>query len=223
MIFPQMPSVAQSIQQVALMEDEMIDALDLSYCVDVDATHVYPLVAGGENVSVSQFNRSQYLSDLIRFYLGANLPLKEFVRGVHEICPLDRLRIFTPQMLQILVAGSSSFTVDDFKQHHIVVPSNSPSRQVLQWFERFLDEISDTDRKLLLTFVTGSSVLPPNGLAGLNPNFMIRRSAEGIDSLPCGRTCFNLLELPEYSSYEQLKTKVLYAITNVQALEFGFA
>ncbi len=66
-------------------------------------------------------------------------------------------------------------------------------------------------------------MLPPGGLEKLNPPFQIRKLAGRTDVLPISHTCFNLLELPQYSSAQVLKDKVLLAIRNVAAADFGFA
>ena len=56
----------------------------------------------------------------------------------------------------------------------------------------------------------------------MHPQFTIR-SASKLDALPSSHTCFNLLDLPEYTSEQQLQEKLLYAIRNVAAADFGFA
>lgn len=37
--------------------------------------------------------------------------------------------------------------------------------------------------------------------------------------LPEAHTCFFTIDLPRYSSFENLKNKLLYAITNCQAID----
>ncbi|CAM1297631.1 Uncharacterised protein g1881 [Pycnogonum litorale] len=43
----------------------------------------------------------------------------------------------------------------------------------------------------------------------------------GDDYMPVAHTCFNLLDLPRYTSDERLKTKILQAIEHAQG--FGIA
>lgn len=42
--------------------------------------------------------------------------------------------------------------------------------------------------------------------------FQIHRAHGGSDRLPSAHTCFNQLDLPEYTSREQLKERLLLAI-----------
>ena len=47
-------------------------------------------------------------------------------------------------------------------------------------------------------------------------------SKDGEKALPSASTCFFSLSLPEYSSKEQLKEKLLFAINNVTTMETDF-
>ena len=72
------------------------------------------------------------------------------------------------------------------------------------WFwEIVLEEWNDEQRRKLLQFSTGSDRAPVNGLKSLN--FGIVRDGETDDRrLPSSHTCFNRLDIPEYSSKEVL-------------------
>ena len=72
----------------------------------------------------------------------------------------------------------------------------------------------------MLQFSTGSDRAPVNGLKSLL--FGIVREG-GCDDrrLPSSHTCFNRLDMPEYSSKEVLKRNLEIAIAN--ATGFGFA
>lgn len=68
------------------------------------------------------------------------------------------------------------------------------------------------ERKSFLQFTTGCSSLPPGGLANLQPRLTIVRKVDGNDgSYPSVNTCVHYLKLPEYSSEEILRTRLLAA------------
>ena len=74
------------------------------------------------------------------------------------------------------------------------------------------------DLARLLMFVTGTSLVPLEGFAGLqgmrgSQHFSIHRAGSDNALLPCTHTCFNQLDLPAYSSEEVLKDKLLMAIS----------
>ena len=72
--------------------------------------------------------------------------------------------------------------------------------------------LTEEERSLYLKFVWGRSRLPMN-LDGLSRKHCIeyfqRRTK---DSLPISHTCFFRIDLPDYSTEEILKKRLLYAI-----------
>ena len=89
---------------------------------------------------------------------------------------------------------------------------------VIQWFWRAILSFSDEERCRLLKFVTGSSHVPVNGFAELHgsngPQKFTIQMSDKTSHLPKAHTCFNILELPKYSSYTELKSKLTLAINN---------
>jgi len=76
------------------------------------------------------------------------------------------------------------------------------------------------DEFFSLQFSTGSDRAPVNGLKSLF--FTIVREGGFDDSrLPSSHTCFNRLDMPEYSSKAVVKRNLEIAIAN--ATGFGFA
>ena len=82
---------------------------------------------------------------------------------------------------------------------------------VLHWLWEALSHFSAEDMARFVQFVTGSSLLPPGGWADLSPVLQISLSGER-GSLPTSQTCFNLLVLPWYDSYQQLERALLTAV-----------
>lgn len=66
------------------------------------------------------------------------------------------------------------------------------------------------DKRKLLQFATGSDRVPLGGLSKLR--LVIARNGPDSDRLPTAHTCFNVLLLPEYSSREKLKDRLIKAI-----------
>ena len=89
---------------------------------------------------------------------------------------------------------------------------NGAEAQVVVWFWELMPSFSDAEKKMLLSFSTGSDRVPVGGLEKFN--FCIAK--QGVDSaqLPTSHTCFNVLMLPEYSSKEKLARLLRLAIAN---------
>jgi hypothetical protein len=69
-------------------------------------------------------------------------------------------------------------------------------------------------QKQLLFFTTGCDRAPVGGLGNLP--FVVQRSGPDTSHLPTSHTCFNVLLLPEYSSREKLRERLLVAIANAE-------
>lgn len=80
------------------------------------------------------------------------------------------------------------------------------------WFWEVLHEFDDAHKRMFLKFTTGSDRSPIRGLAEINLIVMLQ--AQDDERLPSAHTCFNHLILPQFSSKEQLKKKLVQAIEN---------
>ena len=174
------------------------------------STHEYELVKDGSLIPVSSANLTDYLRKLVLHRLCRHLPLEYFVLGVQDVIPRNNLCLFSPQMLQVMVNGiPPPFDVSDLQKNYIVTKDSlSPSPNIITWFWECISEMGDEDRALFLIFITGKSQLPPSGL---KPNFTIK-SVRG--SLPTSNTANHVLQLPNFTSKEQLNNNLLLAIRN---------
>ena len=72
--------------------------------------------------------------------------------------------------------------------------------------------MSGDERKSFLQFTTGCSSLPPGGLANLQPRLTVVRKVDGNDgSYPSVNTCVHYLKLPDYSTKEIMRERLLAA------------
>ena len=143
-----------------------------------------------------------------------------------------------------MISGLPDIDVDDWKSNTEYQNYTAASPQI-QWFWRAVRSFDKEEQAKLVQFVTGTSKVPLNGfkeLEGMNGinRFNIHRDYGNKDRLPSSHTCFNRkspevphtlwfmanigieLDLPEYGSYEALRTQVLKAIT-AGSNYFGFA
>lgn len=58
-------------------------------------------------------------------------------------------------------------------------------------------------------------------LQDLDPPFCIQLVQGDTDRLPSASTCMNLLKLPAFNSKEQMKEKLIYAITSNSGFELS--
>jgi E3 ubiquitin-protein ligase NEDD4 len=118
---------------------------------------------------------------------------------------------------ELLLTGVPTIAVPDWvanTDYRGGYDSNDPT---VLMFWRCVEEFDAEQRAALLKFSTGTSKVPLEGFAGLRGagdvcHFCICRQG-GVESLPRAHCCFNRLDLPPYTVYNQLKQKLLQAIT----------
>lgn len=71
----------------------------------------------------------------------------------------------------------------------------------------------------LAVFLTGSDRIPILGMKSLK--LVIQPTSGGEHYLPVAHTCFNLLDLPKYTSMETLRGKLLQAIDHNQGFNLA--
>jgi E3 ubiquitin-protein ligase HUWE1 len=186
------------------------------------------LIPNGRNIDVTDKNKAQFI-DLkvqVMLYGVIKAQLNALRDGLYEVIDTDLISIFTESELELLICGNPVIDVEDWK-NNTEYSGLSMSSNLIRWFWRAVEEFSQSERAKLLHFVTGTSKVPSGGFAnlqsnGVETNFRISRSYDNTSSLPSAHTCFNRLDLPDYRSYEILKSKLLLAI-NEGSEGFGIA
>uniref|UniRef100_A0A672QPV1 E3 ubiquitin-protein ligase n=1 Tax=Sinocyclocheilus grahami TaxID=75366 RepID=A0A672QPV1_SINGR len=122
------------------------------------------------------------------------------------------------RLLDQLLCGSKSESWDVKTLIECCRPDHGythDSRAVRFLFE-VLSSFDAEQQRLFLQFVTGSPRLPVGGFRSLNPPLtIVRKTFESTenpdDFLPSVMTCVNYLKLPDYSSIEIMREKLLIA------------
>ena len=136
-----------------------------------------------------------------------------------EIVPAELLRLFDPAEFHILTSGDSDKPIDleDWKLNTEYV-GGGPNLPIISWFWETLALLGEGERRLVLTFCTGTCSPPLGGfsnlrgLGGTITPFKVILENWDDSRLPEARTCFNMLLLPRYTSKKVLHKKLLIAI-----------
>ena len=179
----------------------------------------YDLKVNGGDVPLTVRNVEEYV-DLSRSFaldLGIRKQMESFRAGFTEVFPMSAVRgVFSPAEVRLLLCGEMNpeWTEQDllnFTQPKFGYTRESPTFQRLV---EILVEMDGPQRKKFLQFATGCSSLPPGGLANLQPRLTVVRKEGGCPrggdtALPSVNTCVHYLKLPEYSSKEVMRAKLL--------------
>ncbi|XP_067232575.1 E3 ubiquitin-protein ligase NEDD4-like isoform X18 [Chanodichthys erythropterus] len=202
--------------------------LDLRFCIDEDnfgQTYQVDLKPSGSDMVVTNDNKKEYIDLVIqwRFVNRVQKQMNAFLEGFTELIPIDLIKIFDENELELLMCGLGDVDVNDWRQHTVYKNGYCPNHPVIQWFWKAVLLMDAEKRIRLLQFVTGTSRVPMNGFAELygsnGPQLFTIEQWGTPDKLPRAHTCFNRLDLPTYETFEDLREKLLMAVENAQGFE----
>jgi len=216
---------------LSMLENDITEVITETFSIETDdfgVTETVDLIENGRNIPVTEENKQEYVQLVVEYRLTGSVQtqLAKFLEGFHDIVSPELISIFNEQELELLISGLPDIDVDDWKNHTEYHNYQAASPQI-QWFWRAVRSFDKEERAKLLQFVTGTSKVPLNGfgqLEGMNgfSRFNIHRDYGNKERLPSSHTCFNQLDLPEYDSYEALRSHVYTAMT-AGSEYFGFA
>ncbi|XP_075443234.1 E3 ubiquitin-protein ligase NEDD4-like isoform X6 [Ascaphus truei] len=202
--------------------------LDLRFCIDEEnfgQTYQVDLKPNGSEMVLTNDNKREYIDLVIqwRFVNRVQKQMNAFLEGFTELIPIDLIKIFDENELELLMCGLGDVDVNDWRQHTLYKNSYCPNHPVIQWYWKAVLLMDAEKRIRLLQFVTGTSRVPMNGFAELygsnGPQLFTIEQWGSPDKLPRAHTCFNRLDLPPYDTFEDLREKLLMAVENAQGFE----
>lgn len=231
---------------VWMLDNDITDVITETFSVERDdfgVINTIDLIPGGRGLAVTEQNKQDYIAKVTEYRLLESVSdqLEHFMIGIdtvsfattllislgfNEVIPPDLIAIFNEQEVELLISGLPDIDVDDWKNNTEYHNYSAASPQI-QWFWRTVRTFDDEERARLLQFCTASSRIPIEGFAHLEgmhgvQKFSIHRDYSHGSRLPQSHTCFNQLDLPEYESYEVLRSSLLTAISEGSE-GFGFA
>ncbi|KAJ2779525.1 hypothetical protein H4R18_003961 [Coemansia javaensis] len=177
------------------------------------------LKPGGADIDVTEENKKEFVQLSIQYRICDRIKeqFEAFQAGFYELIPEDLIQVFDERELELLIGGLAEIDIEDWKKH-TDYRGYTESDQVVQWFWKFVAEMDSEHQTRLLQFTTGTSRIPVNGFKDLQGSdgprrFTIEKSGD-IVALPKSHTCFNRIDLPPYTDYKTLASKLTLAIEN---------
>ena len=215
-----------SLKKLTKMDDISVMCLDFTATEEcMGARTEVELVEGGAMKEVTSANLGEYLEANLRYrMLDRTKPqLTELLLGFFDIVPEPLLTVLDASELELILCGLPEIDMDDWKTHTNYsghYEGKGGSHQVVRWFwEVVRDDFDQEMRARLLQFVTGTSGVPPRGfsvLQGIDGNirkFTIHGVDRKVYQLPRAHTCFNRIDLPDYTSKADLSDNLKKAVT----------
>jgi Ca2+-binding EF-hand superfamily protein len=176
-----------------------------------DASQIVALMAGGEDIAVTNDNKARYLRLLCDYYVSEfDEQVAAIRKGLAQVVPIECFNLFSWHEFEVMVCGGADVDLQVLKQgtkYEGVSENSTPVKLFWQAMESFSQE----ERRLFLKFVWGRSRLPQSAAKFPQP-FVIARLGSGI--LPMSHTCFFRLDLPmEIEKLDLMQQRLRIAFT----------
>lgn len=205
-------TLAKQLKALAALDSAQLE--DLTLVFTVPGQDDYELKPKGSYCEVTSQNVEEYCELVAKTSLFQCPQAIAFRQGLEELVDLDKYRQFDWNEIEDLVCGAGFEKWDFQTLLEAIVPAHGYNTQSATYVNLLtvLSEFSHEDRRLFLTFVTGSPRLPIGGFKGLVPPLTVVKKEAGDDCLPSVMTCQNYLKLPDYSEASVLARALTYAI-----------
>ncbi|XP_029424926.1 probable E3 ubiquitin-protein ligase HERC3 isoform X3 [Nannospalax galili] len=179
------------------------------------------LVPGGDRVTVCKDNRQEFVDAYVNyvFQISVHEWYTAFSSGFLKVCGGKVLELFQPSELRAMMVGNSNYNWEELEETAIYKGDYSASHPTVKIFWETFHEFPLEKKKKFLLFLTGSDRIPIYGMASLQ--IVIQSTATGEEYLPVAHTCYNLLDLPKYSSKEILRARLTQALDNYEGFSLA--
>jgi len=200
------------------VDDCTINDLALSFVVP--GYPQYELVPNGEDTPVTSSNLEAYINKVLEvtLYSGIVHQTKAFMDGFSKVFPINSLIIFSPEeLVGLFGSAEEDWSIETLPAAINANHGYTKESEAITRLINILVGFNDIEKRAFLQFLTGAPKLPIGGFKALRPAFTVVRKQADIglkddDYLPSVMTCANYLKLPNYSSEEVMKEKLLQAI-----------
>jgi E3 ubiquitin-protein ligase TRIP12 len=213
----------EALERMKEME-EKVEAMCLFFTVASEPS--IELMLNGSEKQVRAQDLKLFVALSVDFLLrkGIQSQVSAFLKGFNAISDSAALQLFHAEELEQLLCDTEATLWDaegrELCQHIVCDHGYTPESRAIGDLIAILCRLSPEEQRLFVRFVTGSNRLPLGGLAKLQPKLTVVRklgAAEENDGLlPSASTCTNYLKLPEYSSRDVMRERLLYCIREGQ-------
>ncbi|XP_073493603.1 probable E3 ubiquitin-protein ligase HERC6 [Phyllobates terribilis] len=212
------PTMGKSMQ-ILLDTEKDVENLELYFTLSWENQTV-ELVPNGAAERVTHLNKQNYVNKCVEYILNTSVAetYEEFKKGLFKVCDKDIFLFFQPKELMDLVAGHDIYNWTAFEQTTVYMGKYSAKHPTIIRFWKVFHQLPLEKKKAFLYFITGNDKIP----ALLVQNICMKVSSFGVPNesyLPEANTCSRLLLLPEYSTNDVLRRKLLLALENNKGFE----
>ena len=204
------------LDEEGVTEETFGSVFDGNFTTENSTGEEEELLPGGAGVGITWANRDLYVKLAIQKRLAESDDLvQELLNGFHSVLPKHFAHLFDACELERLVCGSPVWDVQELKTQSRY-EGISPDDTRCKYLWEVLGGFTTRERCLFLRFVSGRERAP------VKLKIMPLLVDKPDEFLPVASTCFFWISLPNYSSAEILKQKLLYAINNCTDIDTDY-
>ncbi|XP_062419391.1 ubiquitin-protein ligase E3A isoform X2 [Pungitius pungitius] len=212
------PSLFQSLKKLleydGNVEEDMMLTYQISHTDLFGNPMLHDLKEEGDQIPVTADNRQEFVDTYADYILNKSVErqFKAFRKGFLMVTKESPLKyLFRPEEVEMLICGSRKLDFEALEKTTEYDGGYSKDSQIVKDFWETIHSFGEEQKRLFLQFTTGTDRAPVGGLGKLK--MIIAKNGSDTDRLPTSHTCFNALLLPEYSSKDKLRERLLKAIT----------
>ncbi|KAK0145980.1 Ubiquitin-protein ligase E3A [Merluccius polli] len=207
-------SLKQLLEYSGNVEEDIVTSFQISQTDLFGNPVTYDLKEQGDGIPVTNHNKQEFVDMYTDYILNKSVErqFKAFKKGFLMVTNESPLKyLFRPEEVELLICGSRNLDFKALEETTDYDGGYSKDCQVIKDFWETIHSFGEDQKRQFLQFTTGSDRAPVGGLGKLK--MIIAKNGSDTDRLPTSHTCFNALLLPEYSSKEKLRERLLKAIT----------
>lgn len=215
-----MPTVGRSFESLLNYEG---DDIEDTFCLTFEVTQecfgeikTEELVTGGASKTVTKENRREFVDLYVDYIFNKSVDshFRSFSTGFHKVCGGRVLELFHPDELRSMVIGNENYDFHELEKNTEYKGEYHRYHETIKHFWDVFHEMSLEDKKKFLLYLTGSDKIPIVGMKHVK--LVIQPMNVEQKYLPVAHTCFNLLDLPKYTTKERMKAKLFQAIQQTE-------
>ncbi|XP_061744496.1 ubiquitin-protein ligase E3A [Nerophis ophidion] len=196
------------------VQEDMALTFQISHTDLFGSPVLYDLKEEGDHIPVSKENRHEFVQLYADYILNKSVEtqFRAFKKGFLMVTSESPMKyLFRPEEVEMLICGSRKLDFQALEKTTDYDGGYDKDSRVIKDFWETIHSFEEEQKKMFLQFTTGTHRAPVGGLGKLK--MIIAKNGSDTDRLPTSHTCFNALLLPEYSSKEKLRERLLKAIT----------
>ncbi|XP_004390203.2 probable E3 ubiquitin-protein ligase HERC6 isoform X1 [Trichechus manatus latirostris] len=208
------PLLGKSLQEVLNDEADDLGELYIFFSIYWDKNHV-DLVPNGVSIPVDQTNKNDYASKCVDYIFNTSIKevYEEFQRGFYRVCDEEIIQYFQPEELMSAIVGNTDYDWENFEKNAMYDQGYHKSHPTILMFWKAFHKLTLDEKRKFLFFLTGSDRLNVEGIRKSGIVFRCPETFSENDG-PRSVTCYNILDLPKYSTMERVEEALQIVINN---------